>query len=168
MSRRGIPVSLGILVVAMVVLVAQLCPTLCDPTDCSPPGSSVHGVLQARILEWVAISFSRWLLSRTRNSIIFFLFLNKWQNFSLSFHSFDKYLLGTYTNLPARLSRIQSLIRDDPLEKGMASLPWGHKDRTEQLALSLTTSQTRSKHWYYNSEQNKLMLSWNLYDSGIL
>ena len=39
--------------------VAQLCPTLCDPADCSPPGSSVHGFLQARILEWVAISFSR-------------------------------------------------------------------------------------------------------------
>jgi len=37
----------------------QSCPTLCDPTDCSPPGSSVHGILQARILEWVAISFSR-------------------------------------------------------------------------------------------------------------
>ena len=39
--------------------VAQSCPTLCDPVDCSPPGSSVHGILQAGILEWVAISFSR-------------------------------------------------------------------------------------------------------------
>ena len=39
--------------------VAQSCPTLCDPVDCSPTGSSVHGILQARILEWVAISFSR-------------------------------------------------------------------------------------------------------------
>ena len=39
--------------------VAQSCPTLCDPMDCSPPGSSVHGILQARTLEWVAISFSR-------------------------------------------------------------------------------------------------------------
>ena len=38
---------------------AQPCPTLCDPMDYSPPGSSVHGILQARILEWVAISFSR-------------------------------------------------------------------------------------------------------------
>ena len=38
--------------------VAQLCPTLCDPVDCSPPGSSIHGILQARILESVAISFS--------------------------------------------------------------------------------------------------------------
>ena len=34
----------------------QSCPTLCDPVDCSPPGSSVHGILQARIQEWVAIS----------------------------------------------------------------------------------------------------------------
>ena len=38
---------------------AQLCPTLCDPVNCSPPGSSVHGSFQARILEWVAISSSR-------------------------------------------------------------------------------------------------------------
>ena len=40
------------------VLVAQLCPTLCDPIHCSLPGSSVHGILQAIIVEWVAISFS--------------------------------------------------------------------------------------------------------------
>ena len=39
--------------------VAQLCLTLCDPMDCSPPGSSVHGILQSRILEWVAMPFSR-------------------------------------------------------------------------------------------------------------
>ena len=37
----------------------QSCLTLCDPVDCGPPGSSVHGVLQARILEWVAMPFSR-------------------------------------------------------------------------------------------------------------
>ena len=39
--------------------VAQSCPTLCDPVHCSPPSSSVHGIFQARVLEWVAISFSR-------------------------------------------------------------------------------------------------------------
>ena len=39
--------------------VAQSCPTLWDPTDRSLPGSSVHGIFQARVLEWVAISFSR-------------------------------------------------------------------------------------------------------------
>ena len=41
-------------------LVTQLCLTLFDPMDYSPQGSSVHGILQARILEWVAIPFSRW------------------------------------------------------------------------------------------------------------
>ena len=38
--------------------VAQSCPTLRDPMDCSPPGSSIHGILQARVLEWGAIAFS--------------------------------------------------------------------------------------------------------------
>ena len=42
-----------------VVLVIQSCLTPCNPMDCSPPGSPVHGVFQARTLEWVAISFSR-------------------------------------------------------------------------------------------------------------
>ena len=41
------------------VLVAQLCPTLCDSIDRSMPGSSVHGILQERILEWITIPFSR-------------------------------------------------------------------------------------------------------------
>ena len=41
------------------VLIAQSCPTLCDHTDCSPPDSSVHGILQARTLGRVAIPFSR-------------------------------------------------------------------------------------------------------------
>ena len=38
--------------------VAQSCPTLRNPMDCSPPGSSIHGIFQARVLEWVAIAFS--------------------------------------------------------------------------------------------------------------
>ena len=48
-----------ILSVKVKVLFAQSCLTLCDPMGCSTPGSSVHGILQARILEWVAIRFSR-------------------------------------------------------------------------------------------------------------
>ena len=40
-------------------LVTQSCLTLCNPRDCSPPGSSFHGIFQARILEWAAIPFSR-------------------------------------------------------------------------------------------------------------
>ena len=40
-------------------LVAKSCPTLCDSVDCSPPGSSVHGISQVRVLEWVPIPFSK-------------------------------------------------------------------------------------------------------------
>ena len=48
----------------------QLCLILCDPVDCSPPGSSVHGILQARILEWVAMPFSmRSSQSRNRTRV---------------------------------------------------------------------------------------------------
>ena len=53
--------------------VAQLCLTLCDPMDCNPPGSSVHGILQARILKWVAIPVSMessWPMGQTRVSCL--------------------------------------------------------------------------------------------------
>ena len=61
--------------------VAQLYPTLCNPMDCSLPGSSVHGILQARILEWVTISFSKgssWPRDRIRVSCIGGRRLNLW------------------------------------------------------------------------------------------
>ena len=50
--------------------VAQLSPTLSDPMDCSPPGSSVHGIFQARVLEWGAITFSVYLLTKLDNNNI--------------------------------------------------------------------------------------------------
>ena len=50
---------IGIGTYIVLCLVAPSCLTLCDSMDCSPPGSSVYGILQARILEWVAIAFSR-------------------------------------------------------------------------------------------------------------
>ena len=43
----------------VLLFVCESCPNLCNPMDCSPPGSSVHGIFQARILKWVAISPSR-------------------------------------------------------------------------------------------------------------
>ena len=61
--------------------VAQSCPALCDPMDCSPPGSFVHGILQARTLEWGAISFSRGSSrprDRTQVSHIAGRFFNLW------------------------------------------------------------------------------------------
>ena len=65
--RCGVTLSSGILSLGTIdtvcVLVAQSCLTLCVPVDCSPPGSSVHGISQARLLDWVAILFSRDLLN---------------------------------------------------------------------------------------------------------
>ena len=49
--------------------IVKSCPILCDPMDCSPPDSSVHGVLHTRILEWVAISFSRFLPYNNMNQL---------------------------------------------------------------------------------------------------
>ena len=48
--------------------VTQLCPTLSDPMDCSPPGSSIHGIFQVRVLEWGAIAFSE-LISRVAQMV---------------------------------------------------------------------------------------------------
>ena len=50
--------------------VAQLCPTPSDPMDCSPPGSSIHGICQARVLEWVAIAFSDMKLHTSSQSML--------------------------------------------------------------------------------------------------
>ena len=52
------PTSLITAAAAAAAKLLQSCPTLCDPIDSSPPGSPVAGILQARTLEWVAISFS--------------------------------------------------------------------------------------------------------------
>ena len=59
-TTTALPVQCFLCVcVCVCVLVTRLCPTLCDPTSYSLPGFSVHGILQARILEWIAIPFSR-------------------------------------------------------------------------------------------------------------
>ena len=58
-SIKGYPTKRARSHLAVQVLVSQSCLTFCDPTDCCSPGSSVHGIFQARILEWVAISYSR-------------------------------------------------------------------------------------------------------------
>ena len=56
--------------------VAQSCPTITDPMDCSLPGSSVHGICQARVLEWGAIAFSESCLEHMNLFCIFIVFLN--------------------------------------------------------------------------------------------
>ena len=53
-----------------VCLVAQSCPTLCDPKDCYPPGSSVHGISKGKIIQWVAISSSRGSFQPSHQTLI--------------------------------------------------------------------------------------------------
>ena len=127
--------------------VAQSCPTLCDPMDYSPPGFSVHQIFQARILEWVAISFSRgssqprdW----TQVSHIAGRCFNPLSHQGMSLHSGDStvltriYPLGNlgYISLWASVSLVAQRVKclpamrencvwslgwEDPLEKEMAT-----------------------------------------------
>ena len=72
------------------VSVAQSCPTLCNPMACSPPGSSVHGILQARILEWVVMPFSIFLFSLSTLKVII---LCSWLSLLLMWNQLLIYLL---------------------------------------------------------------------------
>ena len=101
--------------------VAQSCPTLCDPVDCSLPGSSVHGILQARILEWVAISFSRgssWLRDQTQVSHIagrcFTLWITKEAPTSDS---------GLKNSLAVQDTRVWPLVWEDPRSREWQPTP---------------------------------------------
>ena len=83
-------------------MLTQLCLTLCDPMDCSPPSSSVHGILQARILEWVAMpssTGSSWLMDQTQVSWITGRFFTIWaikEAFITYFTYSSLYLLISY------------------------------------------------------------------------
>ena len=79
--------------------VAQSCPTLSNPMDCSPPGSSIHGIFQARVLEWVAISFSNY------HSYIDYTFLD---SFFASGNS--KFPSIMYITLPTKVHVVKALI----------------------------------------------------------
>ena len=108
----------------------QSCPTLCDPIDCSPPGSSVHGILQARTLEWVAISFLRGS-SWPKDSTCYLLGVLYLQAGSLPLRA--SLVAQMVKHLPTiRETWVQSLGREVPLEKKMAihssilacKIPW--------------------------------------------
>ena len=96
--------------------VSQLCLTLSDPMDCSLPGSSIHGIFQARVLEWNAITFSAQMAKSH---------VNYFGSASLVAQRL-KHLPGM------RETRVQSLGREDPLQKEMAThsstlawkIPW--------------------------------------------
>ena len=128
--------------------VAKLCPTLCDPMDSNPPGSSVHGIFQARILERVAISFSRGSFPS-----------RDWNRVSM---------VQRVKHLPAMQdTRVQFLGWEDPLEKEMATqsstlawkIPWteepgGLQSMGSQIVgHDWVTSLSLSFQWVYSSFQ---------------
>ena len=113
--------------------VAQSCPTLRDPMDYSLPGSSVHGIFQARVLEWGAITFSERLLPQ--NKIKFYFAKIVWRNPIISIDA-EKVLTtcnilskgfpgGLEIKKPALIQEtwVRSLGQEDPLEKEMQLTP---------------------------------------------
>ena len=93
-----------------VCLVAQLCPTLCDPLDYSPPGSSVHGILKARVLLFVGCHFLLQRIFLTQGSNPCFLYLLNWQAGSLPLVPPRKLTFNLPRILPIRLDGITNLM----------------------------------------------------------
>ena len=98
--------------------VAQSCPTLHDPMDCSLPGSSVHGIFQARVLEWVAIAFSEYC-ARNHNDretctlvTVVFLLNCVWNEFATLLFT----LLDCRLNLKDLLWNLKCLTLCDPMD----------------------------------------------------
>ena len=83
--------------------VAQLCPTLGDPMDCSPSGSSVHGIFQARVLEWVAITFSIALTRWTFVDKVMSLLFNMLFRLIITFLPRSKHLLISWLQSPSAM-----------------------------------------------------------------
>ena len=118
--------------------VAQSYRTLSDPMDCSLPGSSVHGVFQARVLEWGAIAFSE---------SSFYLRLNNWV---LMYHLYGM----TVTHHPAALafyhaSSYSSRIREQPCPSVSFFLTLFLSDMGHLIAYRLTFSKSHSENWRY-------------------
>ena len=106
--------------------VAQSCPTLSDPVDCSLPGSSVHGILQARVLEWGAIAFSQYILVCSKLYVII--------------HQ------GTKQNIRYQISKANIERNNGP--KGM-NVPWAKHKAYLPTAVSQSLCCTRDGYFRY-------------------
>ena len=105
--------------------VAQSCPTLCNPMDCSLTGSSIHGIFQARILEWFAISFSRMNLEAIILSQI-----NRSQKVNATwfhFHVESKVVTLTETGSSVQFSSVTQSTLWDPMNRSTPGLPVHHQ-----------------------------------------
>ena len=122
--RPTLNVRSSFIFLTCVCVLTQSCLPLCDPMDCSPPGSSVHGILQARILEWVAIPFTKGSSQsrdQTRVSCTPGRFFTVYQNhLGPSFiHTGASLVAQLVKNLPAMWETwVQSLCWEYPLKKG--------------------------------------------------
>ena len=123
--------------------VAQSCSTLSDLMDCSLPGSSIHGIFQARVLEWGAIAFSSKVASQDYIS-------NQCQSQDLNLAILASLVAQRLKHLPAMWETwVQSLGQEDPLEKEMAThssilawrIPW-----TEEPGGLQSTGSLRVEH----------------------
>ena len=102
--------------------VAQSCPTLRNPMDCSLPGSSVHGIFQARVLEWGAIAFSIKALYMCDSTQLELRCVPEDVKGNLCLIKITHPRILLYQNLPAMQETwVQSLGLEDPLEKGKAT-----------------------------------------------
>ena len=90
--------------------VAQSCPTLSDPIDCSLPGSSIHGIFQARVLEWGAIAFSKVMEIKTK--------VNKWDLIKLKSFCTAKETISKVKRQPSEWEKI---IARETTDKGLIS-----------------------------------------------
>ena len=109
------------------VLVAQWCPTLCDLMDCRPPGSSVHGTLQAWISEWVAIPFSRgssWPRDWTQVSCIAGRFFTIWATTEAPWYALYRLNLKVISSTTSEVSnfRMKNILNLFPLLKRVGEI----------------------------------------------
>ena len=109
------------------MLVTQLCPALCDFMDCGPPGSSVHGILQTRILEWVTIPFIRgssWPRDQTQVSCTACRFFTIWASREAHLHIYSCIYIYQFGSVQS-LSHVQlfatpwTVARQAPLFMGI-------------------------------------------------
>ena len=159
------------------MLVSQSCLTLCDPMDYSPPGSSVHGISQGRILKWIAISFSMgpsqirgqtfvfcmslWSLLRpsywTLLAVVGFLvvFANPRKEAKLPSHQTQsRHCLFQLYYSPYIISRgaqTKNWITDDHLQSGIFA-----PSQTTDQVLPLLLQNTLSSHWAVHSMGSKV------------
>ena len=132
--RQGLQNQVYVSLLLCCCLIAQSCLTLCNPKDCSPPGPSVHGIFQARTLEWVAILFSRGS-SQPRDQT--------WVSCIDRWATWEALYLGLSFNEAQLLSSEKS--KENKKERSTELSALAHGDST--LPCPLGACRMSSKHW---------------------